>query len=260
LGSGSSGGGVSLEEPPQLEHSNNVSIQVEERTLVGYHGSATRTRGGIALALARLVPVDRSALIGRLVGTVVAQADSTWTVDVAGVGYEVQVPRGTSVRSGSNPAENARITLYVHTHVREDTLDLFGFASELERSVFRLLITIPNVGPKTALGILSALPPPDLASAVADQDLWRLTSVSGIGKKTAERLILELKEKLPRVAELRTPANTERRGDDAGRLLGALTNMGFRPPEAERAVAGLGDRVGKEPLSDLLKAALAKLR
>jgi Holliday junction DNA helicase RuvA len=260
LGSGSSGGGVSLEEPPQLAHSNSVSIQVEERTLVGYHGRATRTRGGIALALAPPVPVDGTALIGRLVGTVVAQADSTWTVDVAGVGYEVQVPRGTSVRSGSNPSESARITLYVHTHVREDTLDLFGFATELERSVFRLLITIPNVGPKTALGILSALPPPELASAVADQDLGRLTSVSGIGKKTAERLILELKEKLPRVAELRTPASTERRGDDAGRLLGALTNMGFRAPEAERAVASLGDRMGKEPLSDLLKAALAKLR
>jgi holliday junction DNA helicase RuvA len=198
-------------------------------------------------------------LIGRLVGTVVAQADSTLTVDVAGVGYEVYVPRGTSERSGPGPAD-ARITLYVHTHVREDTLDLFGFATEVERSVFRLLIGVPNVGPKTALGILSALPPPDLASAVADKDLGRLTTISGIGKKTAERLILELKEKLPRVAELRTPANTERRGDDAGRLLGALTNMGFRQPEAERAVAALGDRVGKEPLSDLLKAALAKLR
>ena len=97
------------------------------------------------------------------------------------------------------------------------------------------------MGPKTALGILSALPPPDLASAVADKDLGRLTSISGIGKKTAERLILELKEKLPRVAELRAPANTERRGDDSGRLLGALTNMGYRQPEAERAVAALGD-------------------
>jgi holliday junction DNA helicase RuvA len=199
-------------------------------------------------------------LIGRLVGTVVEQADSTLTVDVHGVGYELQVPRGTSVRSSSNPADASRITLYVHTHVREDTLDLFGFATELERSVFRLLIGVPNVGPKTALGILSALPPPDLASAVADRDLVRLTSISGIGKKTAERLILELKEKLPRVAELRVPARPERQGDDAGRLLGALTNMGFRQPEAERALASLGDRVGKEPLSDLLKAALAKLR
>ena len=89
--------------------------------------------------------------------------------------------------------------------MREDALDLFGFSSELERVVFKLLIGVPNVGPKTALGILSALPPPELASAVADRDLARLTSISGIGKKTAERLVLELKEKLPRLAELRTP-------------------------------------------------------
>jgi Holliday junction DNA helicase RuvA len=199
-------------------------------------------------------------LIGRLVGTVVAEEDSTLTVDVNGVGYDVHVPRGTPQRSGASPGDPARITLHVHTHVREDTLDLFGFATEVERSVFRLLIGIPNVGPKTALGILSALPAPDLASAVADRDLARLTSISGIGKKTAERLLLELKEKLPRMTELRGPARPERTGDDAGRLLGALTNMGFRQPEAERAVAALGDRVGKEPLSDLLKAALAKLR
>lgn len=200
-------------------------------------------------------------MIGRLVGTVVAQEDITWTVDVGGVGYEVHVPRGTSTRSSSSAAADAsRVTLYVHTHVREDILDLFGFATELERSVFRLLIDIPNVGPKTALGILSALPPPELASAVADRNLARLTSISGIGKKTAERLILELKEKLPRVAELRAPEHPERLGDDSGRLLGALTNMGFRQPEAERAVLALGDRVGKEPLSELLKAALAKLR
>ena len=200
-------------------------------------------------------------MIGRLVGTVVAQEDTTWTVDVGGVGYEVNVPRGTSTRTGTGAADASRVTLYVHTHVREDILDLFGFATELERSVFRLLIEVPNVGPKTALGILSALPPPELARAVADRNLARLTSISGIGKKTAERLLLELKEKLPRVAELRgAPAHPERLGDDSGRLLGALTNMGFRQPEAERAVAALGDRVGKEPLSELLKAALAKLR
>lgn len=199
-------------------------------------------------------------MIGRLVGAVVAQEDTTWTVDVGGVGYEVHVPRGTATRSGPGPSDASHVTLHVHTHVREDTLDLFGFATELERSVFRLLIAVPNVGPKTALGILSALPPPELASAVADKNLARLTSVSGIGKKTAERLILELKEKLPRVAELRAPTHPERLGDDSGRLLGALTNMGFRQPEAERAVLALGDRVGKEPLSELLKAALAKLR
>jgi Holliday junction DNA helicase RuvA len=199
-------------------------------------------------------------LIGRLAGTVVAQSDSTLTVDVVGVGYEVHVPRGTLGRAGASNTENPRVTLFVHTHVREDTLDLFGFASDVERSVFRLLIGVPNVGPKTALGILSALPPPDLASAVGDKDLGRLTSVSGIGKKTAERLILELKEKLPRVAELRASASPERSNDDTGRLLSALTNMGFRQPEAERAVATLEGRIGKEPLADLLKAALANLR
>lgn len=198
-------------------------------------------------------------MIGRLVGNVVAIGDSALTVDVGGVGYEVHVPRGTLGRSGSSSAEGSRVTLHVHTHVREDALDLFGFASELERVVFRLLIAIPNVGPKTALGILSALPPPELASAVADRDLKRLTAISGIGKKTAERLVLELKEKLPQLAELRATGAPERPSDDAARLLGALTNMGFRQAEAERAVAALSDRIGKESLSELLKAALAKL-
>jgi Holliday junction DNA helicase RuvA len=188
---------------------------------------------------------------------VVATGDGTATIDVSGVGYEVHIPGGTLGRS--NTSADARVTLFVHTHVREDSLDLFGFASELERVVFKLLIGVPNVGPKTALAILSALPPPELASAVGDRDLARLTSISGIGKKTAERLVLELKEKLPRLAELRTTASPPRKSDDASRLLGALTNMGFRPIEAERAVAALGSRVGNEPLSDLLKAALATL-
>jgi Holliday junction DNA helicase RuvA len=197
-------------------------------------------------------------LIGRLVGNVVATNDGTITVDVSGVGYEVHVPGGTLGRT-SGTAGDPRVTLFVHTHVREDALDLFGFSSELERVVFKLLIGVPNVGPKTALGILSALPPPELASAVADRDLARLTSISGIGKKTAERLVLELKEKLPRLAELRTPTAPPKKHDDSTRLLGALTNMGFRQAEAERALAALGDRVGKEPLAELLKAALAKL-
>lgn len=187
----------------------------------------------------------------------VATGDGTVTIDVAGVGYEVHIPGGTIGRSGAGA--EARVTLYVHTHVREDTLDLFGFASELERLVFKLLIAVPNVGPKTALAILSALPPPELASAVVDRDLARLTSISGIGKKTAERLVLELREKLPRLTPLEATAAAPRKHDDAGRLLGALTNMGFRQGEAERAVSALGDRVGKEPLADLLKAALATL-
>lgn len=199
-------------------------------------------------------------MIGRLVGNVVATNEGTVTVDVGGVGYEVHVPGGTVGRSTTAAAEHPRVTLYVHTHVREDALDLFGFSSELERVVFKLLIGVPNVGPKTALGILSALPPPELASAVAERDLARLTGISGIGKKTAERLVLELKEKLPGMTELKATKPPERSSDDGGRLVGALTNMGFRQAEAERAVAALGDRIGQEPLADLLKAALARLR
>src|SRR5262245_3118091 len=140
-------------------------------------------------------------------------------------------------------------------------MDLYGFASEVERRVFKLLIDVPNVGPKTALGVLSALPPAELAQAVAAKDVARLTRIDGVGKKTAERLVLELRERLQKVSDL---ASTERAAPgapagDEGRLVGALTNMGYRLPDAQRAVRALGDRVGRESLSQLLRDALAGL-
>jgi holliday junction DNA helicase RuvA len=236
--------------------STRAKADTRARTAVRYHEAPLPTRPNSTCSSIAATGKE-GPLIGRLVGNVVATLDSILTVDVGGVGYEVHVPRGT-VKTASG-VEHARVTLFVHTHVREDTLDLFGFASEIERVVFRLLIAVPNVGPKTALGILSALPPPELASAVGERDLNRLTAISGIGKKTAERLVLELKEKLPRLAELRPAKSPERPSDDAARLTGALTNMGYRPAEAERAVAAVADRIGKESLSELLKAALAQL-
>jgi Holliday junction DNA helicase RuvA len=196
-------------------------------------------------------------LIGRLVGTIVASDGTTVTLDVSGVGYELHVPKGNLTHASAG--RDGRIVVFVHTHVREDVLELFGFASEVERSVFRLLIEVPNVGPRTALGVLSALPAPDLAQAVEQRDLVRLTSISGVGKKTAERLVLELRGKLSQVSGLTPATAPSRTHDDASRLLSALTNMGFRQGEAEKAVALLGDRVGNEPLSDLLKAALGHL-
>ncbi len=180
-------------------------------------------------------------------------------IDVAGVGYEVRVPTGTLGRAGTTPGDPSRVTLSVHTHVREDALELFGFANESERSVFRLLLSTPNVGPKVALSILSTLPPAELAEAVARQDLSRLKGVSGVGKKTAERLILELREKLPALPTQPQGNAPQPTADDRARLTGALTNMGYRPLEAERAVASLGSRVGKEPIAELLKSALASL-
>jgi Holliday junction DNA helicase RuvA len=197
-------------------------------------------------------------LIGRLVGTIVGSAaDTTVTVDVGGVGYEVHVPLGSLAHAP--PGRDGRIVVFVHTHVREDLFELYGFASEVERSVFRLLIGVPNVGPRSALGVLSALPAAELARAVEQKDLARLTSISGVGKKTAERLVLELRGKLDQVSGLTPATATGKTGDDASRLLSALTNMGFRQGEAEKAVSLLGDRVGNEPLSDLLKAALGHL-
>jgi Holliday junction DNA helicase RuvA len=165
---------------------------------------------------------------------------------------------GRAARSANDDVE-----LWVHTHVREDALDLFGFASELERRVFRLLVSVPNVGPKTAIGVLGALPLAELSRAIAGRDLGRLGKVPGIGKKTAERLVVELVEKLPALVppdgSSKSVAGKLPAVGTAQLLLKALVNMGYRPAEAERAVEHLGKRVESDPLSDLLRAALAFL-
>src|SRR5579883_3362132 len=130
-------------------------------------------------------------MIGRLTGKVVAhEAESAVVLDVGGVGYELAVPLGTLGRAPTD--ESGRTTLFVHTHLREDALTLFGFASDRERAAFRTLISVSNVGPKIAMAVLSALPAEELAHAIAAKDVARLTSINGVGKKTAERLVLEL--------------------------------------------------------------------
>ncbi|HEV8548128.1 MAG TPA: Holliday junction branch migration protein RuvA, partial [Polyangiaceae bacterium] len=177
-------------------------------------------------------------------------------LDVSGVGYEVNAPVGALGRARTADGE---VELFVHTHVREDALDLFGFPTETDRRTFRLLLGIPNVGPKTALGVLSALTVTELGRAIAASDLGRLSKVPGIGKKTAERLVLELKDKLPGVAGEEHIAPGTPVSDAKQRLLSALTNMGYRAAEAERAVAGLGSKVETAPIGELLKEALARL-
>jgi holliday junction DNA helicase RuvA len=179
-------------------------------------------------------------------------------IDVGGVGYEVSVPAGTFGRAR---AVDGLVELFVHTNVREDALDLFAFADEQDRRVFRQLLAVPNIGPRTALGVMSALSVSDLARAVRDADHAGLARVPGIGKKTAARLVLELKGKLVVESEGSKPVGQPAsNGDARGRLLSALTNMGYRAGEAERAVASLGDEVvEKAPLGDLLKQALARL-
>jgi Holliday junction DNA helicase RuvA len=202
-------------------------------------------------------------MIGRLTGRVVAQeVDGSVMLDVAGVGYELAIPLGTLGRVHSDDA--GRVTLWVHTHVREDALALYGFADETERAAFRALLGVSNVGPKIAVAVLGALPAADLARAVARRDLAAMTGISGVGKKIAERLLLELRDKLPALTA--TAALVARAGGpdrepmgSAERLRGALTGMGFKPGEADRAIATLGERDAQAPFEEMLREALALL-
>jgi len=206
-------------------------------------------------------------MIGRLRGVVVAdEADGSIALDVGGVGYELTAPLGTVARARAAQgcaAVSDPITLYVHTHVREDALLLFGFAAAADKAAFRTLISISNVGPKMALAVLSTMTAGELARAVASKDVARLLAVPGVGKKSAERLVLELKDKLvPEehgVVDRQQAAAPSATPSTAELLASALTRMGYRPSEAERAVSQLGSKVQTEPLQSLIRQALGLL-
>jgi Holliday junction DNA helicase RuvA len=195
-------------------------------------------------------------------------SDGTLVVDVNGVGYELLAPLGTvgRLRGAANKAPGDALTLFVHTHVREDVLQLFGFSSIFERSVFRELLGVSTVGPRTALSILSHIPANELGRVVARKELGRLTSIPNVGKKTAERLLLELRDKLPSTgaAEVR-PAGSKAApaapvaGDSRATLISALTNSGYKAVDAERAAEMLGERVDVLPVPELIREALRLL-
>lgn len=198
-------------------------------------------------------------MIGRLRGRLQGgELDGECVLEVGGVGYELTVPLGTRRRCLHDPA--GEVVLHVHTHVRAESLELFGFATERERKVFRLLLAVPNVGPRTALAVLSSLSADELSAAVARSDVARLAKVPGVGKKTAERLVLELKERLGgalgEVAD-----GSEATDAPAGRamVLQALVGLGYKAGEAERALQSLGRRPPEESPEALLKEALRKL-
>jgi Holliday junction DNA helicase RuvA len=202
-------------------------------------------------------------MIGRLTGRVIAQdEDGAIVIDVGGVGYEVVTPLGTLGRARVD--DDGRTTLFVHTHVREDVLSLFGFATEVDRTAFRTLIGVSNVGPKTAIAVLSALPGPDLGRVVAKKELGKLTAISGVGKKTAERLLLELEGKLALedMGVARAPSAapaTKAEAEKAELLHGALTRMGYRREEADRAVKALAAGMEEKALAELVREALVVL-
>jgi Holliday junction DNA helicase RuvA len=174
-------------------------------------------------------------MIGRIHGKLVEKHPPQIVVDVGGVGYEVDVPMSTFY---NRPATGAEISLYTHLAVREDAHQLFGFATEAERHAFRQLLKISGVGARTALSVLSGLSVSDLRDAVASQESGRLTKIPGIGKKTAERLLLELRDKLDAV--LAAPAAA--RGDgNVGDVANALIALGYNEKEAAWAVRQLPD-------------------
>jgi Holliday junction DNA helicase RuvA len=191
------------------------------------------------------------AMIGRLSGQLAGKAPPQVLVDVGGVGYEVDVPMSTFFNL---PALGERVSLLTHFVVREDAQVLFGFLTAPERDAFRLLVKISGVGPRTALSVLSGLSVAELAQAVSLQDSGRLVKVPGIGKKTAERLLLELKGKLG--PDLALPASAAAATETGNDIVQALVALGYNEREAQAALKALPADVG---VSDGIKQALKSL-
>ena len=170
-------------------------------------------------------------MIAQLRGRLLRKEPQEVVVDVAGVGYRVTIPLSTFYRL-AEPGDE--VVLLTHTHVREDALALFGFLTATEQALFERLIAVSGVGPKLAIAILSGIEPPDLVAALGSGDIARLTRIPGVGKKTAERLVLELRDKMKDLAATRieVPAATTAKDD----LVSALVHLGYSRSEAERGV------------------------
>ncbi|MGA8032331.1 MAG: Holliday junction branch migration protein RuvA [Casimicrobiaceae bacterium] len=190
-------------------------------------------------------------MIGRLSGILLEKNPPQLLLDVQGVAYEVDVPMSTYYNL---PGNGERITLFTHMVVREDAHLLYGFGTENERRAFRQLIKVNGIGAKIALSLLSGLSVPELAQAVTLQETGRLTRVPGIGKKTAERLLLELKDKLG--ADLTQAAGIERAAPNTSDIMNALLSLGYSEREAVTAVRQLPEGVA---VADGIKQALKLL-
>ena len=195
-------------------------------------------------------------MIGRLSGVLLESRPDRALLDVGGVGYEVAIPLGTYT---ALPPLGERATLHVHTHVREDALQLFGFAAPDERALFEKLLSVSGIGPRVALTVLSGLPLGELVRAIVAQDSRRLSTIPGIGKRLAERLGLELKDKLGDLGTAPASASARPKGSAADDALGALLNLGYREAQALSAVDAALQESPSADLSMLIQAALKRL-
>jgi holliday junction DNA helicase RuvA len=196
-------------------------------------------------------------VIAHLRGRILEKHPNRVVVDVNGVGYDVAVPLSTFYGLVEPGGE---IALRIHTHVREDQLALYGFATALEQDLFERLIGVGGIGPKLALAVLSGIEPLDLVRAIERGDVARLTAIPGVGKKTSERIVLELKDRLPRAraaaaAAGGAPEPPALRDD----VLSALMNLGYHRPLAEKAVAAAITRTADGGFESTLKQALREL-
>jgi Holliday junction DNA helicase RuvA len=195
-------------------------------------------------------------MIARLAGTLAEKTPDRVVVDVAGVGYAVLVSLQTFTRL---PPTGASVRLLVHTEVREDAIELIGFVDEAERALFHLLRKVKGLGPRTSLAVLSGMPAPQLAAVVAAGDVGRLQTIPGVGKKLAERVVVECRAAAAALAGGHGPTTAPVPSGDAlvDEAVSALVNLGYKRPEAERAVTKA--RTNGAALEDVIRLALMGL-
>ena len=195
-------------------------------------------------------------MIAHLAGTLLEKHVQRLVVDVGGVGYDVQVPLSTFYAVGE---PGARVTLRIHTHVREDALQLFGFVTALELTLFQRLIAVSGIGPKVALAVLSGIEPNDLIRAVKGSDIARLTLIPGVGKKTSERIVVELKDRLPQVEEPAASDTAVEARDVRDNVLSALVNLGYQRASVEKVVDTVLRKIESREFEPLLREVLKSL-
>lgn len=199
-------------------------------------------------------------MIAHLRGTLLQKSTQAIILDNAGVGYEIHVPLSTFY---ALPELGEEVQLHIHTHVREDILALFGFITPVEKTLFLMLTSVSGIGPKLAVNILSGIGPGEFLQAVAGGDSLRLQSIPGVGRKTSERIVLELKEKAQKsIGEARTAEISAEPAADKAILedaLSALVNLGYQPKVAKSAIEKAGRRRAGQSLEELIREALRLL-